>query len=159
MSPRIPALAGWWLGLIVAAGFLFPPSTSFAANNIVVEGSDPSYSFTANDLASGPGSNFVTPVAFGTTFNLLVTSDGPCVVTARRSASGWLTAGTLWVQVKSGATFGPPQFVDVVDQTILTSPTALTNQSYVLRYVLQNVTVNNAPGTYSAVVTFTVSNL
>lgn len=159
MSPRISVLAGKWFGLTLATGLLTWPPVGFAADNIVVSGGDPSYSFTANDLAAGPGSNFSTPITIGATFNLLVTSDGPCVVMARRSTSGWLTAGTLWVQVKSGETFGEPKPVDVIDQTILTSPTPLTNQLYVLRYVLRNVTVDNAPGTYSASVTFTVSSL
>ncbi|MFT3866946.1 MAG: hypothetical protein QM715_00480 [Nibricoccus sp.] len=159
MSPRTSVLAVKWLGLTLAAGLLLAwPPVSSATDDIVVNG-DASYSFTANDLAAGPGSNFSTQIVIGTTFNLLVTSDGPCVVMARRSASGWLTAGTLWVQVKSGETFGEPKPIDITDQTILTSPTPLTNQLYVLRYVLRNVTVGNAPRTYSAAVTFTVSSL
>lgn len=160
MSPRSSVLAVKWFGLTLAAGLLLAwPPVSSAIDDIVVNGGDSHYSFTVNDLAAGPGSNFTTPIVIGTTFNLLVTSDGPCVVMARRSTTGWFTAGTLWVQIKTGETFGEAKPIDITDQTILTSPTPLTNQLYVLRYVLKDVTVGNLPGTYSTSVTFTVSSL
>jgi type 1 fimbria pilin len=80
-------------------------------------------------------------------------------VRVRRSSAGWLTAGNLVVQLKTGATFGPAIPVDASDHLLLSSPSALTNQVFELRYSLQNVTAENAPGPFSAQITYTVTEI
>gem|GEM_PF-2072215 len=146
---------GWRMGLWLVLAVC--PVTAFAQYDLVLGGGDQSRVLTNTDLKGGAGSDFATTLSFTTTFTLQVTSPGACQVSVGRSGSGWLTAGNLLVAVMVNDTCGPPVLVGTSDQQLLTSATALVGQTYTLIYKIQNLTVENLPGTYSAQVTYTVT--
>lgn len=159
MRSRRPALKVILRWSALAVGCAVWPHGTSAVSSILVNGGQQSRLFTSADLVSGAGSNFITSAEISTTFTISVTSDGPCEVRVQRSSDHWLPVGNLVVHLKTGSTYGSPILVDSThDQLLLSSTTALTNQSYELRYSLQGVTVENPPGHYEAVITYTVTD-
>lgn len=142
---------GLWLVLTVC------PVAAFAQYDVVLGGGDQSRVLTTSDLKGGAGSDFATTLTFSTTFTLQVTSPGACQVSVARSGSGWLTAGNLLVAIVVNDTCLAPVLVGTANQQLLSSPTALIGQTYTLVYKIQNLTVENQPGTYSTQVTYTVT--
>jgi hypothetical protein len=114
------------------------------------------------DLSGGPGSGYLSPLLFASTFTLRVNSSGPCHLWVRRNDTGpWLAAGQLQVQLlKIGDTIDPrpPVTIGTSDLKLLESPTALDNQLYELRYQLEDFTPQNTPAGYSTQVVFTITD-
>jgi hypothetical protein len=133
------------------------PGVAFAQYDLAMAGGDQTKALTTADLQNGAGSDFAATVTFPTTFTIQVTSPGACQVSVARTGSGWLSAGNLLVAVVTNGTCGPPVLVDTSDHLLLTSATALQGQTYTLLYKVQGLTVENQAGTYSALVTYTVT--
>ncbi|MGC4072489.1 MAG: hypothetical protein QM760_08230 [Nibricoccus sp.] len=114
------------------------------------------------DLSGGPGSGYLNPLVFASTFTLRVTSSGACDLWVRRNDTGpWLSAGELQVQVlRIGDAIDPrpPITIGTSDLKLMESPTALDNQLYELRYQLENFSPQNAPAGYSTQVVFTLTD-
>ena len=114
------------------------------------------------DLSGGPGSGYLSPLVFTSTFTLRVNSSGACNLWVRRNDTGpWLAAGQLQVQLlKIGDTIDPrpPVTLGTSDLKLIESPTALDNQLYELRYQLEDFTPQNTPDGYSTQVVFTITD-
>ncbi len=114
------------------------------------------------DLSGGPGSGYLSPLVFPSTFTLRVNSSGPCHLWVRRNDTGpWLAAGQLQLQLlKIGDTIDPrpPVTLGTTDLKLIESPAALDNQLYELRYQLEDFTPQNAPAGYSTQVVFTITD-
>ncbi|ATC63870.1 hypothetical protein CMV30_07870 [Nibricoccus aquaticus] len=141
---------------------LAPPSG--AVNSIeFVAGASQSQLITAAHLTGGPGADYASRIPLGGLFTLRVNSDQPCRISVQRQNTGvWFVEGQLLVQiVEIGASADerPPVPIDSSAAPLIDSASPLIDQTYGLRYLLDGMSVKNAPRTYTTEILFTVTDL
>jgi hypothetical protein len=153
---------GRWLGALSFGAWVLLGVPLHGAGDITIFDGTQSRSIGLADLSGGPGSGYLSPLIFSSTFTLRVNSTGACHLWVRRSDTGpWLTGGELQIQLlRIGDTIDPrpPVTLSSSDLKLTESPSALENQIYELRYQLEDFTTGNTPAGYSTQVVFTLTD-
>ncbi len=166
MRPAPPRSAAGLVSRLVCgcAALLAFSASSPALDSIeFLSGSSQSQTIGPAHLTGGPGSDYASRIPLGGLFTLRVSSDQPCRISVQRQNAGvWFVEGQLLVQiVEIGASPDerPPVPIDSTAAPLIDSPQPLIEQTYGLRYLLDGMSVKNAPRTYTTGILFTVTDL